>query len=179
MDKIYGNGDVQPGLPPLPLNGGIHGTKPRQGPTSSHDTTHIETQVTISRKTPSNQREETISNIFTYVHTTRLALLTSRQSNIFVHNYTISLRGHQPSNTFKGHIFCQSTKTLRWTHFLYFYKYTTIGPPPFISPLYFWQRLHHTRAKTQIFVTLNIYTRVIRPPIYSEHSLISRYLATY
>jgi len=107
MDKIYGDGNVQPGFSPLSLNGGIHDTKPRQGTTSRHDTAHIETQVTTS----TGETDKVI-----YLYACILQDWPSLTPNkveflskiIQFHEGVTNLR-----NTFKGHIFCQGTKTLR------------------------------------------------------------------
>ena len=172
MDKIYGDGNVQPGFSPLSLNGGIHDTKPRQGTTSRHNTAHIETQVTTSTG-------DTDKVIYLYACILQdWPSLTPNKAEflskiIQFHEGVTNLR-----NTFKGHIFCQNTKVHVGRTFYISTNTLLLATPTLYQSFVLLATPTLYTGGARIFCNpKNIYTWVTRPPIYSEHSLISQYLA--
>ena len=176
MDKLHGDGNVQPGLSPIPRNGGIHETKPNLDITSRHNT---ETQVTTSTGdtdkviylyacilqdwpslTPNKaeflskitQFHERITNLPSFLivkiweHETHLASLSSLFNEKYCHTFDFLSFLTRSRAIFS----VKTQKTSRWAHLFIFQQIRYYRPPPpLINPLYFWQHLHNTRSEPE------------------------------
>jgi len=81
-------------------------------------------------------------------------------------------------NTFKGHIFCQNTKVhVGRTFYISTNTLLLATPTLYQSFVLLATPTLYTCGSRNFCNPKNIHTWVTRPPIYSEHSLISQYLA--